>query len=185
MNARASFLLVGRRGRYERLLQRHLDAVDRLLATLDAEDGDDDAEDGADFEPSLAGFNPLGNFDDREADDGGVYADEEPSLGSLGGTATSHGSQLGWAGGDTSELEDEHDGTELPCEDEDAQCEDEGSYRDGDDEPDDSGVVPTYPNAHDQRAPWPGINGVDGYGLPLDPDDDPREVVLRCEVGLS
>lgn len=38
---------VARRHRRERLIQRHLDAVERLLAALDAEDGD------ADLEPSL------------------------------------------------------------------------------------------------------------------------------------
>ena len=105
----------------------------------------------------------------------------------LGGTAMSSGSQLAWSGGATSDLEEGHDGREPQCEDEGAQCEDEGSYRDGDDEPDDSGVALTYPNAHDQRTPWPGcgINGVDGYGPPVDPDDDPSEFVARCEVGLS
>ncbi len=149
------------------------EAIVQALAVLDTLDGD------ADLEPSLAGFNPLGNFDDSEADDGGVYADDEPSLGALGGTARAGGSQLGWAGGASSDLEEEHDGREP-------QCEDEGSYRDGDDEPDDSGFAPTYPNAHDQRTPWPGggFDGVDGYGAPVDPDDDPGEFVARCEVGL-
>ena len=63
-----------------------------------------------------------------------------------------------------SDLEPDADG-EPECEDEGAQCEDEGSYRDGDDEPDAPGDVPTYPNAHDQRTPWPGggVDGVDGY----------------------
>ena len=157
------------------------DAIIRAIGALDALDGDPD------LEPSLAGFNPLGNFDDREADDAGVSADEEPSLGSLGGTARSGGSQRGWAGGATSDLEEEHDGREPQCDDEGAQCEDEGSYRDGDDEPDDSGFALTYPNAHDQRTPWPGcgINGVDGYASPVDPDDDPGDFTPRIEWGLA
>ena len=168
MNARASFPLVGRRGRYERILQRHLDAVDCLLATMDAEDGD------ADLEPSLAGFNPLGYFDDREADDGGVDADEEPSLGSLGGTARSGGSQLGWAGGDTSEREEEHDGREPQCEDED-----EGAQVDR--EPEQDHCVPCH-LLHDQTR----LGTYAGEAItPPDPDEDPGDFTLRIEVGLA
>ena len=38
-----------------------------LRAALDTLDGDPE------LEPSLAGFNPLGNFDDRESEEGGTY----------------------------------------------------------------------------------------------------------------
>lgn len=41
------------REEFERLAEMALDIVDRIVALLDAEDGDADAEDGGDAEPSL------------------------------------------------------------------------------------------------------------------------------------
>ena len=55
------------------------DEIERLIAILDALDGDAEAEADADGEPSLAGFQ-WGPGDDRELDP----ADLEPSLGWLG-----------------------------------------------------------------------------------------------------
>lgn len=41
------------REEFEKLAELALDIVDRIVALLDAEDGDADAEDGGDTEPSL------------------------------------------------------------------------------------------------------------------------------------
>ena len=41
------------REEFERLAELALDIVDRIVALLDAEDGDPDREDGGDAEPSL------------------------------------------------------------------------------------------------------------------------------------
>ncbi len=144
------------------------DVIARAIGALDALDVDPD------LEPSLAGFNPLGSFDDREADDGGTYADEEPGLRALGGTARSGGSQLGWAGGTTSDLEDEHDGREPQCEDEGAQCEDEGAP---------SGDLEPWLGALERSQHYTsGSEDLELDRSPVDPDDDPGEFVARCEV---
>ena len=96
---------------------------ERLIAKLDAMDGDPDFEVDADFE------------------EGG---DLEPSLGSIGAT-----NQRVWAMGGCFDREWEHDGREpeiieYQCEDEGAQCEDEGApvYW----------AVREYPDPHDQTA---------------------------------
>lgn len=53
----------------ESRVEQLLDEADRLLALLDALDGDADLEADADAEPSLAGFNQVGcPGDDRELD---------------------------------------------------------------------------------------------------------------------
>ena len=59
---------------------------------------------------------------EEDADTGDYEPDfeGEPSLGSLGGTATSHGSQISWAGGDDLDNEEEHDGREPDGEGDDA-----------------------------------------------------------------
>ena len=190
MNAFVRLPAPPRRVRRERLVQRHLEAAERILAALDTEDGD------SDLEPSLAGFGGFpGSGDDREADYGGLNAatsddepyqgwteaasqrgrfraeyrqdDDEPSLGSVT-AADSWNDQRWWAAGG------DQDEREAVSEDEGAQCEDEGEPA--------HEAVPTYPNAHNQLAAWPDQDGVDGYG---DPDDEPGELTLRCEVGLT
>jgi len=66
------------REEFERLAELALDIVDRIVALLDAEDGDPDHEDGGDSEPSLGapeshhGSQVIwlrGNDRDLEADD--------------------------------------------------------------------------------------------------------------------
>lgn len=50
------------REEFERLAELALDIVDRIVALLDAEDGDPDREDGGDAEPNLgAPENPGGS----------------------------------------------------------------------------------------------------------------------------
>lgn len=75
-----------------------------------------------------------GDADEREP-----AGDDEPSLGSVHGTAASvsFGSQERWVQGGAADMEDEHDGREPQCEDEGAQCDDEGHQ--GDLEPDSEG----------------------------------------------
>lgn len=115
-----------RRAYIEAALERLADLRDRLVAKLDAMDAD------ADLEPSLSALDGWdqrhrsdGPTDDREDDAG----DLEPSLGSLDRI-----DQRAWACGGCSDLEYEHDGREPCCEDEGAQCDDEGI--DADREPD-------------------------------------------------
>ena len=103
--------------------------IEAAIARLDDVDGDTDLEPDFDGEPSLgapeaqggswSGLSLEAYCDDREADD----ADDEPSLGSLDRMP-----QTKWSAGGAGDLEDEHDGAEPCCEDEGAQCEDEGSY---------------------------------------------------------
>jgi hypothetical protein len=83
------------RRRVSRKIERHLDAVDKLLALLDALDGDSDAE------PSLGAPNPT-----------------FPSLEALPATwALSQGlTQAGWGDGTRDDREGEHDGREIDCE---------------------------------------------------------------------
>jgi hypothetical protein len=98
-----------------------LEAAHAIIAELGR-----DAPD-ADLEPSLGAPESSarhvvewarGVTDDREdAED-----ELEPSLGSS--TAMN---QSTWGAGSCSDLEHEHDGRELVCEDEGAQCEDEGA----------------------------------------------------------
>lgn len=62
----------------ENRLEQLLDEADRLLALLDALDGDADLEPDAEGEPSLAGFGGFADAgDDRELDE----SDDEMSLG--------------------------------------------------------------------------------------------------------
>jgi hypothetical protein len=77
------------------------DAIERLIAILDAMDGDPDVEDGADAEP------PFGWT--RDGDHGSNSQDEEEP--SLGWTAGFSHQGSGWHGG-TDDREDEHDGRE-------------------------------------------------------------------------
>ena len=74
--------------------------IERLIGVLDLVDPDPDLEDG------------------DEDDD---KSDFEPSLGSL-----ERFSQMQWSHGNIDDYEDEHDGAEPCCEDEGAQCDDEG-----------------------------------------------------------
>lgn len=119
-------------------VDRMLTAVDLLIAELDGDAGD------ADLEPSLGAPEVVGGLhsrahaqavdqrrwargahDDREEPEG----EDEPSLGSLGGTAENRrGGQRVWSGGGTDDLEE-------ACEDEGGACEDEGADN-GDREPD-------------------------------------------------
>lgn len=128
------------------------DEIERLLTALDAMDPDPDLEPSLGAAERLGGnwWAPSHNTDDRESDE----ADDEPSLGApnvqlpaplyrLGGghghclfpmrreggelTYSAAGfSQLAWGEGPRDDREDEHDGTEPCCEDEGAQCDDEG-----------------------------------------------------------
>jgi len=122
--------------------------IEHLIGVLDFLDTDPDLEDGADAEPDQDGEPSLGSLDAQsqsrwsggisstedyeqdEADDedGG---DREPSLGSL--SANIH-QDLWGRFGFGQDLEDDHDGREPCCEDEGAQCDDEGI--DDDREPD-------------------------------------------------
>lgn len=100
-------------------------AIERLIAVMDALDGDSDLEDTADDEPSLTwpedqdggGRRPVGwSFEtDLEQE-----ADDEPSLGSLGGTGpgSTYFSQEDWWDGANDDTEDEHDGREPDVDDE-------------------------------------------------------------------
>ena len=99
-------------------------------------------------------------------------ADLEPSLG-----ATAAVNQSGWAKGGYEDREQEHDGREPDCEDEGAQCDDEGA-RSGDEEP--------WLGAPEGSQHY--ASNSDDLELDcstLDPDDDPREFVARCEAGLA
>jgi hypothetical protein len=185
-----------------------LDTVDVLLRELAKDEPD------ADLEPSLGapehpahlcrggGWRiPPGVFDwargandDREADGEDIWsvrdADEEPSLGT-----TFRWDQRRWASssGVGEDREQEHDGREPSLgsvaverwadqrqwaqgagDDREEVCEGEGE--------DTTWIVPTYPNGHDQRVTWADYAGVDGW--PVDPDDDPGEMVARCEAAL-
>lgn len=114
--------------------QRIGDEIDRLLALLDAADGDPD------LEPSLGSLDRVdglyhrggadqrlwsaGSRDDREDEHDGREpdVDDEPSLASLhGGAHPEHFHQGSWARGNSDEREE-------ACEDEGAQCEDEGAH---------------------------------------------------------
>lgn len=92
------------RQRIEAAIQQHLDETERLVARLDASDPDPDLEDGGDDEPDAGG---------------------EPSLGWTGETNQVRALKACRDGGE--DMEDEHDGREPCCEDEGAQCEDEGA----------------------------------------------------------
>lgn len=127
--------------------------IERLISVLDAMEPDPDLEPylGAPERISGSWWAPHHNTDERETDE----ADDEPSLGApnvqmppplyrLGG---GHGhclfpmhreggeltycaagfSQTGWTQGPDDDREDEHDGAEPCCEDEGAQCDDEGA----------------------------------------------------------
>ena len=88
--------------------------IESLIAVLDDTDPDPDLEDG---------------------DEDNDKSDFEPALGSL-----ERVSQVQWSHGTDDDCEDEHDGREPCCEDEGAQCEDEGAIDadredEGDDEP--------------------------------------------------
>jgi hypothetical protein len=131
-----------------------IDLLDRLDANPDLEDGADIENDQADDEPyhgapeqqagSWGGINPsIGGDDGEEVELGWTelearfgryraWSDNgyEPSLGSNGAI-----NQLKWSKGTTDDREDEHDGREDCCEDEGAQCDDEGEIH-GDAEPD-------------------------------------------------
>ena len=122
------------------------DEIERLIAHLDAIDGDPDLEEAGDLEPSL-GFDRVGY--DLELD----TSDDEPSLGSLAGTAPFHlgtmsnwTSQTHWAAGgladaelDTSDDEDTYDAEDDPAErgigDEDGLEEQTGRFDRSGDEP--------------------------------------------------
>ncbi|MBI2719565.1 MAG: hypothetical protein HY245_03990 [Rhizobiales bacterium] len=101
--------------------------IERLIARLDDMDPDPDLEDGGDGEPMLgapeahrgswSGLFPEAYQDDREADDG----DDEPSLAAPEASRETRWAQTHWAAGRSDELEE-------VCEDEGAQCEDEGAF---------------------------------------------------------
>lgn len=106
-----------------RLRSRLVLAIDRLIATLDAIDGDAEAEpdeltgelEAEDREPSLGSLNGInqaanqGSADDIEAEHDGREPDEdlEPSLGWTTGGCS-------WAAPGY-DLEDEHNGMEAEC----------------------------------------------------------------------
>ncbi len=99
--------------------------VERLIAYLDALDGDPDLEETGDLEPSLG---PGGDGSDREGD----TSDDEPSLGSFDRMVNQERSYQQRSTGcgdydrelDRSDYEDGGD-TEPVCEDEGAQCDDD------------------------------------------------------------
>jgi hypothetical protein len=88
----------------------------------DGREPDCDDEDGGDDEWEL-GWTDLQARTGRYVLGPGWYyaSDGEPSLGS-----TTSLNQLHWSKGKNDDLEDEHDGREDCCEDEGAQCDDEG-----------------------------------------------------------
>ncbi len=92
-------------------------AVDRLLAILDALDGDDDLEPTMNADTGeFFGLVASGGLDECELDeDGEDDGTGEPSLGSLCGTWPSSlapVSQAGWSGGAADDLEEEADSSE-------------------------------------------------------------------------
>lgn len=106
----------------------------------------------------------TGDVDEREPTD-----DDEPSLGSLDSCGSTFPKVDRWAGGGSSDLEDEHDGrepeddSEPQCEDEGAQCEDEGADI-GDYEPDDHHLCGWISGEVDQTKHYlPGrpLTGID------------------------
>ncbi len=112
----------------------------------DLDEADD--EDGGDGEPSLGSLSANIDQDlwgrfctsaDYEQDD----ADKEPSLGSL----NNFDWQTMWGASDNNDCEDEHDGAEPCCEDEGAQCDDEGINEDREPEVDAEG--PQHPEFAD------------------------------------
>lgn len=101
--------------------------------------GDGEREPAGDNEPSLGGFDPFGSTQDMEEEFGGLgdrtdqrrwaqdhgdggdgAVDDEPSLGSIAET-----DQRYWTGGPTGKAR--HLDREQACEDEGAQCDDEGA----------------------------------------------------------
>lgn len=98
------------------------DQIERMIEMLDQLDGDPD------LEPDLAGSPNLGAACDAEGDDSDLELsgdEREPSLGSLGGTATVlwYAKPPAWAGGsvtdrelDDCDLEDGHDAEDDPAE---------------------------------------------------------------------
>ena len=128
--------------------------IELLIGLLDQLDEDPDLEDNADLEPSTGDEEPLhGALEQRTGAWGGLdhsipdcFEGEELELGwtemearfgryhgafsdayepSLGSTAAIN--QIHWSKGSTDDSEDEHDGREDCCEDEGAQCDDEGA----------------------------------------------------------
>lgn len=87
----------------QRLRNEAEQQIERLIAMLDALDGDPDVEIDTDFE--------LEDEHDESTND------EEPSLGSR--NPTIYGDQGSWSAGNGSDLEDEHDGREPDDDDED------------------------------------------------------------------
>jgi hypothetical protein len=93
-------------------------SIEKLINMLDDLEPDPDLEESADEENSL-GWPERGpradgcDSADRELDE----SDDEPSLASPNGSE--HRSQVGWAAGSSSDCEED-------CEDEGAQCDDEG-----------------------------------------------------------
>jgi hypothetical protein len=132
--------------------------VDRLLALLDALDGDADLEEGGDTEPEL-GFTRIGSgvapfehasIDDRELDD----SESEPSLASPE-SLSAFTSQLGWARGNSADLEgdpkeDDEDGhdAELDLSDQEPDADSEPN---GDETDFTAAPSPAYANALRQR----------------------------------
>lgn len=95
-----------------RLRKEALDEIDRLLAFLDATDGDADLEPSlgfAEVEPGRLAPSHAGAADDREEED-----ELEASL----GAPENHGSQVYWASGGRDDREHEHDGREPDVDDE-------------------------------------------------------------------
>ena len=121
-----------------------IDLLDKFGPEPDLEEGADLENDTADDEPLLGAPNyQAGSWngisfhddDDEEPDLGwtelearfgryraGGDTGYEPSLGSNNSI-----NQLKWSKGSTDDLEEEHDGREDCCEDEGAQCDDEGA----------------------------------------------------------
>lgn len=195
-------------------LDRLLDVVDLLVRELDADAPDPDLEPslGAPEHPihlrevpreyDAAFAFTRGSQDDREADDdnwNGRDADFEPSLGSSPGI-----NQRLWVNSRAGDLECEHDGREPSLgsiaverwsnqrrwaaggdqgEREDV-CEDEGAFRDGDDEPDRDGEGTANPTWQVAGRLMMEVDGPDAW-RPIDPDSDLDGHVERCEIGLA
>jgi hypothetical protein len=99
-----------RRAHIEAMLERLENLRERLVAKLDAMDGDPDLEPWLGRpECACQMLYAQGGTDDREdaSEDLEENGDREPLLGSTAAT-----NQLAWAMGGSSDLEDEHDGCE-------------------------------------------------------------------------
>jgi hypothetical protein len=171
--------------RVRKLREKAFAEIERLIAFIDACDPYvmDELEEGSDYEPSLGwtveGAGVLSVGSDIEAD----YSDDEPSLAAVetspsipytgigysgqqvyygqdGQYRDQSGSQKNWAGGTRDDREVEHDGCEPDCEDEGAQCDDEGV---DDREPDCEGA-PAFPELINQTVRPIGGGEFDGIG---------------------